>query len=89
MRKIQLGKSNLQVPVMAVGCMRINQLDKSKAERFIKTALDEGANFFDHADVLRRRGLRRNFRRRHRYERHGSRKGDFAIQMRYPKRHRT
>jgi predicted oxidoreductase len=51
MRKIQLGKSNLQVPVMAVGCMRINQLDKSKAERFIKTALDEGANFFDHADV--------------------------------------
>ena len=51
MRTIKLGKSDLQVPVMAVGCMRINRLDKKEAERFIHTALDLGANFFDHADV--------------------------------------
>lgn len=51
MRTIKLGKSDLQVPVMAVGCMRINRLDKKEAERFIQTALDLGANFFDHADV--------------------------------------
>lgn len=51
MRTIKLGKSDLQVPVMAVGCMRINRLDKKEAERYIQTALDLGANFFDHADV--------------------------------------
>ena len=26
-------------------------LDKTEAERFIRTALEEGANFFDHADI--------------------------------------
>jgi predicted oxidoreductase len=31
--------------------MRLNSLDKKGAERFVKTALDLGANFFDHADV--------------------------------------
>jgi predicted oxidoreductase len=51
MRTIKLGKSDLQVPVIAVGCMRINRLDKPEAERFVQTALDIGANFFDHADV--------------------------------------
>jgi predicted oxidoreductase len=31
--------------------MRINRITKPEAENFIKTALDLGANFFDHADV--------------------------------------
>jgi len=51
MRTIPLGTSTLQVPVVAVGCMRINRLDKREAEQFIRTALEEGANFFDHADI--------------------------------------
>jgi predicted oxidoreductase len=46
-----LGTSKLEVPVLAVGCMRINGLEKSEAERFVQTALDNGANFFDHADI--------------------------------------
>ncbi len=46
-----LGSSNLQVPVVAVGCMRINSLDAGEAERFVKGAVDLGATFFDHADV--------------------------------------
>jgi predicted oxidoreductase len=50
MRSIKLGKSNLTVPVIAVGCMRINGVDKKTAEGFVKTALELGANFFDHAD---------------------------------------
>lgn len=49
MRTIKLG--NLQVPTVAVGCMRINRIDKSEAEHFVQTALDIGANFFDHADI--------------------------------------
>ena len=51
MRTIQLGTSALQVPVIAVGCMRINSLSKDEAKRFVQTSLDLGANFFDHADV--------------------------------------
>jgi len=51
MKTIKLGTSALEVPVIAVGCMRINRLDKTEAERFIRTALEEGANFFDHADI--------------------------------------
>lgn len=51
MRTIELGKSGLQVPTVAVGCMRINRLDKSEAEHFVKSAIEEGAVFFDHADI--------------------------------------
>lgn len=51
MRTIKLGTSQLDVPVVAIGCMRINSLEKGEAERFVRTALDQGANFFDHADI--------------------------------------
>ena len=51
MKKMKLGNSGLEVPVIAVGCMRINSLDKTGAEEFIRTALEEGLNFFDHADI--------------------------------------
>lgn len=51
MKTMRLGQSNLQVPVIAVGCMRINGLSKQDAEHFVQTAMDEGAVFFDHADI--------------------------------------
>ncbi len=54
MKTLKLGQSNLEVPVIAVGCMRINALSKPDAERFVRTALEEGANFFDHADIYGR-----------------------------------
>ena len=51
MRTIQLGKTELRIPVVAVGCMRIKTHAKPEAERFVKSALELGLNFFDHADV--------------------------------------
>ncbi|MDR0525734.1 MAG: aldo/keto reductase [Spirochaetaceae bacterium] len=51
MRNITLGLSGLTVPAIAVGCMRITSVEKTEAERFIKTALELGAFFFDHADI--------------------------------------
>jgi predicted oxidoreductase len=51
MRTQKLGTSQLDVPVVAIGCMRINTLTKPEAERFVQTALEAGANFFDHADI--------------------------------------
>jgi predicted oxidoreductase len=51
MRTIQLGTSTLEVPVVAIGCMRIKSLDTVEAERFIRASMERGANFFDHADI--------------------------------------
>jgi len=48
---MNLGKSSLKVPVIAVGCMRIPRLNMAEAEAFLQTALDCGTNFFDHADI--------------------------------------
>ncbi len=51
MKYIELGKTGLKVPAIAIGCMRINGLEKKQAEEFIQNALDHGYNYFDHADI--------------------------------------
>ncbi len=51
MYKIELGKSGLQVPAVVVGCMRISDKTEKEVSAFINTALENGANFFDHADI--------------------------------------
>lgn len=51
MRTIKLGTSTLEVPVIAVGCMRMNALGGAEAETFVRTAMELGANFFEHADI--------------------------------------
>ncbi len=51
MRNILLGKSGLSVPTVAVGCMRIGGMSDKDAAAFLDTALSQGANFFDHADI--------------------------------------
>jgi len=51
MYNIQLGKSGLSVPTVAVGCMRIADMSEKQISAFIETALQNNANFFDHADI--------------------------------------
>ena len=51
MYKIKLGKSGLTVPTIAVGCMRISDMNKKEVSAFVDTAISNGANFFDHADI--------------------------------------
>ena len=51
MKHITLGKSDISVPAIAIGCMRMKLLDEIQTESFVKSALDLGTNFFDHADV--------------------------------------
>jgi len=51
MKQIPFGKSGLQVPAVAVGCMRISNMSEKEASAFVDTALSNGANFFDHADI--------------------------------------
>ena len=51
MKQVMLGTSGLTVPAVVVGCMRLGDLDTKDLGRFIHTALDNGANYFDHADI--------------------------------------
>lgn len=51
MYSIELGKSGLLVPTVAVGCMRIAKMSEKEADAFVGTCLEHGANFFDHADI--------------------------------------
>lgn len=51
MKKIALGGSDLKVPAIVIGCMRLGQLKRDELNRLVHTALDEGAVYFDHADI--------------------------------------
>ncbi len=52
MKKINLGNGKLDVPQIGLGCMRITGLETKQAVReLIDTAIDQGINFFDHADI--------------------------------------
>lgn len=52
MKTMELGKSNLEVPEIGLGCMRITGLgSKEEVRSLIDTAMDQGINFFDHADI--------------------------------------
>lgn len=51
MKKVKLGNTNLSVPAIAVGCMRLNSVETKEAARLIQNAVDKAANFFDHADI--------------------------------------
>lgn len=51
MKNIRLGRTNLEVGEIALGCMRMNDLSKNDAERVIRNAIEAGIDFFDHADI--------------------------------------
>ena len=51
MYNIELGKSGLSVPTVAVGCMRIGAKSEKEICEFVDAAMGAGANFFDHADI--------------------------------------
>lgn len=51
MDRIRLGKSELKVPRIAVGCMRMDALSVEEADRFLCQTMEMGLDFFDHADI--------------------------------------
>ncbi|WP_054742166.1 aldo/keto reductase [Cellulosilyticum ruminicola] len=51
MKKIHLGSSNIEVSAVAVGCMRMSGLTVKEAESYILSCMEQGLNFFDHADI--------------------------------------
>ena len=51
MKKINLGTSALQVPVIGLGCMRITELSEKEIPAYLDKCLELGISFFDHADI--------------------------------------
>ncbi len=51
MNKIKIRDCDLDASEISLGCMRIAELTTQQIATLIHTALDEGINFFDHADV--------------------------------------
>lgn len=51
MEYYNLPKTDLKVSEIALGCMRIADKSIEEVEELVKTALDCGINFFDHADI--------------------------------------
>lgn len=53
MKQMKLGNSSLAVSRIGLGCMRLSE-DTQTALATIHAALDQGINFFDHADIYGR-----------------------------------
>lgn len=51
MAKQIIGATNVEGSRIALGCMRMAALELNQAEETIRTALDEGISFIDHADI--------------------------------------
>lgn len=54
MRYMNIGNEKIKASEIALGCMRIADKPVKEVAELINTALDEGINFFDHADVYGR-----------------------------------
>ena len=51
MKRIKIANSDLNVSEISLGCMRIAEMSQPEIARLIHTALEEGIDFFDHADI--------------------------------------
>lgn len=51
MKQMMLGNTGMNTPAVVVGCMRLAQKSCGEMQRFIHTAVDMGAHYFDHADI--------------------------------------
>ena len=51
MKYIKPTGSDLNVSNIIMGCMRITGLSEKELNVFVHSALEEGVNFFDHADI--------------------------------------
>lgn len=58
MKYIEVGTSGIKASNLVMGCMRLKGKTPEEAETLIRTAMDEGINYFDHADVYGSAGQR-------------------------------
>ena len=51
MKEISFGTTGKKMPAIVVGCMRLAEKNCSEMQKFIHIAVEQGAYFFDHADI--------------------------------------
>lgn len=51
MKYLSIAGTDLYASNIVMGCMRLKSQTKAQAQTIVKTALDEGINFFDNADI--------------------------------------
>ncbi|MBS1706534.1 MAG: aldo/keto reductase [Armatimonadetes bacterium] len=51
MNRIEIGTSGVVASEVSLGCMRIGGMQPDELDLLVKTCLDEGIDFFDHADI--------------------------------------
>lgn len=51
MKLLTIADTGMNVSEIALGCMRIAKLSDVEIDTLVRTALDGGINFFDHADI--------------------------------------
>lgn len=51
MKQIALGNTDWKASAIALGCMRITSLSGAECEALVRGAMEEGIDFFDHADI--------------------------------------
>lgn len=51
MKEIVLGSTGKNMPAIVVGCMRLAEKNCTEMQRFIHKCLEQGAFYFDHADI--------------------------------------
>ena len=49
MKKINIG--DMSASAVSLGCMRMNGLDEKSVDSIMEAALNNGINYFDHADI--------------------------------------
>lgn len=58
MKYIPIGTTGIMASNIAMGCMRLKGKSAPEAEKIIRTYMEEGVNFFDHADIYGSEGRR-------------------------------
>ena len=51
MKYIKVPNTNMEASEISLGCMRISDMTNEEIATLVQTAIEEGINFFDHADV--------------------------------------
>lgn len=51
MKKLKIGKSQLLGSEIVLGCMRIADMQVNEVDKLVHTAMENGINFYDHADI--------------------------------------
>ena len=60
MKRIEMGRA-FSASAVSLGCMRMASLDEKKVDAIMNAALDNGIDYFDHADIYGRGECERLF----------------------------